>query len=224
MEKLAPVIDQLLKLDNGKMKEFLKLCLRYDDNAAPLRNWKEEVKDITQDIDKIRFAEIAVIFLEKWCELMPIWHKTLPEQEHLWIYRLYIPAWVSPFIWYAGLSLSDKPGIRQALSDLADLSFKKVPGIGSLSVKTGNACIHAFALMPDNSGIIHILRQQERAVNKTVGKTIEKVLQKLASRDKLTPGALMEIGIPISGWMKMVWPPSDFGDMKLCSVLKTMPV
>lgn len=210
--EFAPVTSQLLKVDDGKMRAILKLCLAYDDKSAPLPKWIKEVTELDQDIDKARLAVKVVLFLGKWCEILRFEHKNLPNQQNMWRNKPEIPAWVSPFIWYAGHGLSDKPGIRQVLSDLADLSFKKIPGIGPLSVKTGNACIHAFALMPDNSGIIHILRQQKRAVNKTVRGTIEKVLQKLASRDNLTPGALMEIGIPDFGLDENGMAAFDFGE------------
>lgn len=210
--EFAPVSGQLLAVNNTRVRELLKLCLDYSDKSAPSPKWNKDVTEITGDLDTVSLAEKIVPFLEKWCELLRSDHKNLPNQQNMWRYKPDIPAWVSPFIWYAGLSLSDKPGIRQALSDLADLSFKKVPGLGPLSVKTGNACIHAFALMPGNSGIIHILRQQKRAVNKTIRGTIEKVLQKLASRDNLTPGALMEIGIPDFGLDENGMAAFDFGE------------
>ncbi len=195
-KELSPVINQLLNIDGGQTREFFKICLRYDNKSGPEQKWKIEVAKTMQEVNRTIFAEKALSLIEMWCELLRSEHKNLPNQREMWVYKLDIPAWVSPFVWYAGLYLYEEPGIRKALSNFADLSFKKVPGIGSLSVGAGIACIHAFSLMPDNSGIVHILRQQNKVVNKTAKSAIEKILKKIASKNNLTTGELMELAIP----------------------------
>lgn len=195
-EDLGPVLNRLLRQDGANAADLLKLCIRYGDKAAPPPKWIAETETVNRESNSGLLAEAAVTLFRKWSEIIRSEHKHPPAPGSVWSYKLEVPDWTTPFIWYAGMYLYDRPDIRQSLSELADLSYRKIPLWGSLAIKTGNACMNAFALMPDNSGIVYILRQQKKAVNKVIRSAIEKTLGALAARNNLTTGELMELAIP----------------------------
>ncbi|MEO0008350.1 MAG: hypothetical protein RJA20_2546 [Bacteroidota bacterium] len=211
-DDLGPVLSRMLRQDGANAGELLKLCVRYSDKSAPSPKWIREAETVTREMDRGLLAESAVMLFQKWSEIIRSEHKHPPEPGSAWSYKLEIPDWTTPFIWCAGLYLHDRPGIRQSLSELADLSYRKIPLWGSLAIKTGNACMHAFALIPDNSGIVYILRQQKKAVNKVIRSAIDKILGLLATRNNLTTGELMELAIPDFELDENGMRSFDFGD------------
>ncbi|HRX84993.1 MAG TPA: DUF4132 domain-containing protein [Phycisphaerae bacterium] len=84
----------------------------------------------------------------------------------------------------------------RAIGDLADRCFKKIPGIGSLSTKIGNACLYALGAMPAPHGVAELSRLRSRAKLPSIRRMIDKALRAAAQAAGVDESELEEMSTP----------------------------
>lgn len=197
--------------DQTAFVQFFEQCLEQQQKTSPSVKWlvaaEKSLNEVAPDVQAILFVQLFQTTIAFIAEK----HRQ-PTEDFGWERTAGVPNWISPVCWYAGRYCSDHAPLRQAMSDLTDIGYKKMPIIGSLAVKTSNACLQGFAQMPDNKGVVAILRQQKRATNRNIKNTIDKLLDSLAGKNGITQGELREMSIPDFNLDETGMVAHDFGD------------
>jgi len=87
----------------------------------------------------------------------------------------------------------------RTIGDLAERCYKKIPNVGSLSTKVGNACVYALGQMPAPHGVAELSRLRSRAKLPSIRKMIEKALNSAAAYAGVGIDELEEMSTPTYG-------------------------
>jgi hypothetical protein len=93
----------------------------------------------------------------------------------------------------------DRPSIATLLGDLAERSYKKIPGIGPMAPKIGNACVLVLGELGTPEATGQLGRLRARVKSPAGMKVIEKTFVAAAERAGLTPEDLEELYVPTLG-------------------------
>jgi hypothetical protein len=96
-------------------------------------------------------------------------------------------------------SLLESEAICSALGDAGIAAFKKIPQIGSRSVKAGNACVWALAAMPGMAPVAQLQRLKEQLKQPSARKQAESALEAASRRLGLAREDLEELMVPDFG-------------------------
>jgi len=102
------------------------------------------------------------------------------------------------FAW--SMAAVNTPAMTALLGDLAEVCFKKIPGIGARSPKVANACLAALALMPGPDAVGQLSRIQAKAKKKSARRLVEKALATSAGKQGVSPEELEEMSVPDFGF------------------------
>jgi hypothetical protein len=182
-------------LDVEKSSHWSKLfnsCITAANKAAPAQKWLTEAKQLIDAIGKDVFTPQLISWLDLNKEIIKSVHKNtdytvgfLQEENH---------ALLKGLIWCAG-TINDA-ALNTALDDYAAWAFKKKPGVGPISARTGSACMHAFEMLPFKEGISKLVKFKMKIKNNTILKTIDKIIETAAEKNGVTQNAIMELGVP----------------------------
>lgn len=87
---------------------------------------------------------------------------------------------------------------REPLAGLAEHCFTKIPGIGPVAVRLGNACLNALAALGlGGVATLTVLRQRIKHANSR--KLLEKLIQEAAQQAGLSPGEIEDLAVPDHG-------------------------
>ena len=86
-----------------------------------------------------------------------------------------------------------------AIGNLAVRCFTKIPNVGALSTKAGNACIHVLAQLPGIRAVSQLSRLAARVRYAKALELIEKAMIECARRAGLDPIDLEELALPTFG-------------------------
>jgi hypothetical protein len=102
-------------------------------------------------------------------------------------------------VWIA--SFLPTPEMASVVGDLAATCFKKVPNIGALSNKVGNACLWTLGEMSSSGihGVAQLGRLKTRVKLAQALRLIDKALSDAAARAGLSMNELLELGVPTCG-------------------------
>lgn len=97
-------------------------------------------------------------------------------------------------IWCAGL-LNDAE-LNTTLDDYAMWAYKKKPGVGPISAKTGTACMSAFSMLPIKEGVSRLSKFRSKIKNNTILKSIDKFIRKAAEKNGVALQEIQELAVP----------------------------
>ena len=100
-------------------------------------------------------------------------------------------------IWCVGIV--NLPALNSTLEDYAVWAYKKLPGVGSISVKTGTAAMFAFSMLPLKDGVARLSKFRMRVKNNSILKAIDKILKTVSDKHSLSMSAMEELAVPDFG-------------------------
>jgi Domain of unknown function (DUF4132) len=156
--------------------------------SNPTRKWQQEALARVDLIGRAEFLEAA----ERWLAIgpmpgMPI-HLQMQEEE---------ADYQKGFIWTVG-SLGDS-SLCPGIADFAFACFRKIPQIGAVSHRVGNACVNALAAMPGLEAVTQISRLGMRVKYDVAKRLIEKALAEAAERNHVGRDDLEAMAVPSFG-------------------------
>lgn len=101
------------------------------------------------------------------------------------------------FVWALG-ALGDA-SLAPAIADFALACLRKIPQIGAVSHRVGNACVNALAIMPGLGAVSQLSRLATRIKYDVARKLIEKALAEAAARNHVTRDDLEAMSVPDCG-------------------------
>jgi Domain of unknown function (DUF4132) len=156
--------------------------------SSPPSKWNKEAVACIEQIGRTELLEAA----RRWLALgpMPGMSTTLqvPDEE---------ADYQKGFVWTLG-ALGD-PSIAAALTDFALACFRKIPQIGAVSHRVGNACVNALAVMPGLEAVTQISRLSMRVKYDVAQRLIEKALAEAAERNHVGRDDLEAMSVPSYG-------------------------
>lgn len=100
--------------------------------------------------------------------------------------------------WTASLAGDEKAAAR-VVGDLGALAFKRIPNVGAIAPKVGNACVVALGAMEGIAGVAQIGRLKAKVQSTTARRMIDKALHAAAERAGMSAEDLEEIAVPTCG-------------------------
>ncbi len=150
--------------------------------------WQKEAVACVDEIGRTEFLESA----RRWLALGPMPGMAaalqVPEEE---------ADYQKGFVWTLG-ALRDT-SMAAALADFAIACFRKIPQIGAVSHRVGNACVNALAAMPGLEAVTQISRLSMRVKYDVARRLIEKALVEAAERNHVGRDDLEAMSVPSCG-------------------------
>jgi hypothetical protein len=100
-------------------------------------------------------------------------------------------------IWVLG-ALGDA-SIGSDIADFAFGCFRKIPQIGAVSQRVGNACVNALAAMPGLDGVAQLSRLAGKVKYDVARRLIEKAMNEAAERNQVSRDDLEAMAVPTFG-------------------------
>jgi hypothetical protein len=98
------------------------------------------------------------------------------------------------FLWVIGAS--GDVTLCQALGDFAEACLKKIPQIGAVSQRVGNACVNVLAMMPGLAAVSELSRLAVRVKYDVAQRLIEKALAEAALANGVSRDDLEAMSVP----------------------------
>ena len=165
----------------------LLLHARSLSQSTASRKWQGEATNLTSKIGHAEVLDSA----RRWLALSPTPGQTsiqTPEAE---------ADYQKGLVWVLG-ALGD-PSIAPEIADFAFASFRKIPMIGAVSHKVGNACVNALAAMPGLTGVAQLSRLAGRVRYDVARRLIEKAMNEAAERNQVSRDDLEAMAVPTFG-------------------------
>ncbi len=96
-------------------------------------------------------------------------------------------------IWTCGIAQSEV--LSNKLEELGLWCFKKLPGVGAVSVKLGNAVIYAFSILPFQEGIERLTKYRMKIKYRSVLSVIENTINRVAKKEGKSMDQLEEMSV-----------------------------
>lgn len=164
-------------------------CLDAGDKALPPKNWLEKSGNILDQIGHEEFSGALIEWLSFNAQLIQAIHKN-EQKDYL---RDVNHSILKNLIWCAGI-VNQIP-LTIAIDKYASMAYKKKPGKGALSLKTGNACMYAFTLLPFKEAVTRLMKFRNQTTNNTILKSIDKMIGEVARKHGYTKDLIAEIGV-----------------------------
>lgn len=187
----------ILSAAKGKQAEIWKaltdLWKTGMQKARPGKKWLQEVEEQIDKVDRDNLAESLRELLLLAEQLIANAHKT-GDTEFMHPDNLNM---LRSMVW-TSLLLNDDD-LSQAVERLGLMSFKKMPGVGGLSVKTGNACLYALSELPEGMGIARLTKFRQKIKLASVHKQVDALISKVAQRQGKSVDEVEEMAVPDFG-------------------------
>ena len=151
------------------------------------QKWQAEAVNLTKRIGQAEVLDAA----RRWLALGPTPGETTiqaPEAE---------ASYQKGFIWVLG-ALGDT-SIAPDIANFAFGCFRKIPMIGAVSHRVGNACVNALAAMPGLDGVAQLSRLAARVKYDVARRLIEKAMNEAAERNQVSRDDLEAMAVPTFG-------------------------
>jgi hypothetical protein len=106
-------------------------------------------------------------------------------------------AYQKGFVWVLGAL--GRASIAPDIADFAFGCFRKIPQIGAVSHRVGNACVNALAAMPGLDGVAQLSRLATRVKYDVARRLIEKAMNEAAERNQVSRDDLEAMAVPTFG-------------------------
>ncbi len=174
---------------SGKAFEWHALLLhaRSLTQSTASKRWQTEAVNVTARIGQAEVLDAA----RRWLGLGPTPGETTiqaPEAE---------ASYQKGLVCVLG-ALGDA-SIGPDIADFAFGCFRKIPMIGAVSHRVGNACVNALAAMPGLDGVAQLSRLAGRVKYDVARRLIEKAMNEAAERNHVTRDDLEAMAVPTFG-------------------------
>jgi Domain of unknown function (DUF4132) len=174
---------------SGKAFEWHALLLhaRSLTEGTASKKWRTEAVSLGTRIGQAEVLAAA----RRWLALGPTPGETTiraPEGE---------AAYQKGFVWVLG-ALGDA-SIGPDIADFAFGCFRKIPQIGAVSHRVGNACVNALSAMPGLDGVAQLSRLAGRVKYDVARRLIEKAMNEAADRNQVSRDDLEAMAVPTFG-------------------------
>jgi hypothetical protein len=174
---------------SGKEFEWQALLLhaRSLTQSTASKKWQAEAVNMTTRIGQSEVLDAA----RRWLALGPTPGETkiqVPEAE---------ADYQKGFVWVLG-ALGDA-SIAPDIANFAFGCFRKIPMIGAVSHRVGNACVNALAAMPGLDGVAQLSRLAARVKYDVARRLIEKAMNEAAERNHVSRDDLEAMAVPTFG-------------------------
>ncbi len=174
---------------SGKELEWRALLLhaRSLTQSTASKKWQTEAVNLTTRIGQAEVLAAA----RRWLALSPTPGETMiqaPEAE---------AAYQKGFVWVLG-ALGDA-SIGPDIADFAFACFRKIPMIGAVSHRVGNACVNALAVLPGLDGVAQLSRLAGRVKYDVARRLIENAMNEAAGRNQVSRDDLEAMAVPTFG-------------------------
>lgn len=175
---------------SGKEFEWQALLLhaRSLTQSTASKKWQAEAVNLSKRIGHSDVLDAA----RRWLALGPTPGETTiqaPETE---------ADYQKGFVWVLG-ALGD-PSIAPDIANFAFGCFRKIPMIGAVSQRVGNACVNALAAMPGLDGVSQLSRLAARVKYDVARRLIEKAINDAAERNHVSRDDLEAMAVPAFGF------------------------
>ena len=104
-------------------------------------------------------------------------------------------------------SLFDDESLNIAIGDLAEICFRKLPYIGPLSTKVGNACVYSLSAIASQSSVSQLSRLKHKVKYASAQKMISKAFERAAvkagvSSEELEESSVVTFGLDGGGCLR----------------------
>ena len=167
--------------------QALLLHARSLTQSTASKKWQSEAVTLASRIGLVEVLEAA----RRWLALGPTPGETTiqtPEGE---------ADYQKGFIWVLG-ALGDV-SIAPDIADFAFGCFRKIPMIGAISHRVGNACVNALAAMPGLAGVSQLSRLAGKVKYDVARRLIEKAMNEAAERNQVSRDDLEAMAVPTFG-------------------------
>jgi hypothetical protein len=178
---------------SGKEFEWHALLLhaRSLAQSTASRKWQTEAVKVTARIGQAEVLDAA----RRWLALGPTPGETMIQaQEEEASYQ-------KGFVWVLG-ALGDA-SIAPDIANFAFGCFRKIPMIGAVSHRVGNACVNALAAMPGFDGVAQLSRLAARVKYDVARRLIEKAMNEAAERNQVSRDDLEAMAVPTFGLVNL---------------------
>jgi hypothetical protein len=101
------------------------------------------------------------------------------------------------FIWFLSGQTDDRiPGL---LANFAAAALKKIPALGAVSQKVGNACVNVLAELPGSEPVAQLSRLGQQVKYDTAQRLIEKALTRAAEKAGVSREQIVELSVSDCG-------------------------
>jgi len=184
---VAQVLEAVNQSANkAQWRALLEHATSLSQSTAP-KKWRKEAVEL---IDKIGRADVLDAG-RRWLAIAPMPAST----------QMQVPdaqaAYQKGLVWALG-SLGDT-SIAPDIANFAFACFRKIPMIGAVSQKVGNACVNALAVMPGLEAVSQLSRLAARVKYDVAKRLIEKALNEAAARNGVSRDDLEAMSVPNFG-------------------------
>ncbi|HEU0035103.1 MAG TPA: DUF4132 domain-containing protein [Kofleriaceae bacterium] len=182
----------------GERAAWLELLALDGSGAKPTKKWLATATALVQRIGVRAFADTV----RRWFALVSA--RPVVRDEDSW----FTPAMgdtnsdaLKNLVWACG-TIDDPQAsepLAVALGDLAVRCFTKIPGVGALSTKAGNACIHVLSQLPGMRAVAQLSRLGSRVRYRQALALVDKAKLECARRAGVSAIDLEELSLPAFG-------------------------
>jgi hypothetical protein len=183
----GPWLEMVLKeVDSLPESDLWRCVLTHAEasGATPSKRWQEESAKLIASLSRERFREMALRWLGGGVTPGEARRQLRPGEAEL----------LKGFVWmlceFADLQVAG------CLAALAEECFRKIPQIGAVSHKVGNACVNVLAAIPGLNAVGQLSRLRARVKYSTAKRLVEKALDEAAKGAGLTRHDLEDIAVP----------------------------
>jgi hypothetical protein len=169
--------------------ELLKHCYEAGDKSTPPKNWLQKTTAILNNIGHEQFS----FRITEWLSFVSGLIQAIHKNERRDFLRDVNHNLLKNIIWCVGI-INDN-ALTAALDNYAAIAYKKKPGTGPISLKTGNASMYAFSLLPFKEAVTRLMKFRNKTTNNTIIKSIDKVIGELAKKNGYDKNLVAEIGV-----------------------------
>jgi hypothetical protein len=194
-KQVALFTEALPPVEKEAWTRLLTYCLETGEKSAPAKTWMQKAAPLVEAVGKEAFAKKMIEWLSFTGSLLQALHKKgdpFMGERHDFL-RDINHNLLKSLIWCAGLL--NHSLLNGALDNYAALAYKKKPGTGPLSAKTGTACMLAFSQLPFKEAVTRLMKFRNRTTNNTILKSIDKIIAGVAEKHGYAKDLVEEIGV-----------------------------
>jgi hypothetical protein len=183
---------------------LFKLSKQAASKSEPSQKWIKEAEPLVELIGHSEFVEKMI----EWLGLIKIKIQEIHKDKG---YRFDFMRdenhdIIKGLIWCTGFLNDSK--LNAVLDDYAAWAYKKKPGVGPISAKTGTACMCAFSMLPIKDGVSRLSKFKSKIKNNTILKSIDKFIRVASEKNGVGLEEIQELSVPDfnikDGYLQMI--------------------
>lgn len=181
--------------ESDVFRDLINHFIQTEGKSIPSDKWLKEFRIFLNALGK----DVLVTIFQDWLNIcigkLEYIHKT--DSDNVFYLSEVNHTFIKSLIW-ASSQIND-PDLNNTIDNYGLIAFKKFPGHGSLSVRTGNACLYCFSILPFKDGISRLTKFKMKIKYPSVHKQIEKYIDIVAKKEGYSKDQLEELAVPDFG-------------------------